>query len=205
MNDYTMIEKIKILIDIIVSSPLFLSCSMLGIAVLIFLILCVKRDEKISKWVFVIVFLCITLILLTGYNSLIFSLVDNLFDDIFMALYFPNLTVYVIILSISNAFLIYSIFSRKMKKSLKILNITNAFIIDVFLVLVIDTVSKNNINVYNELTVYSNSNLLILLELSSALFTSWILVRLLIRAHYKLKKYDEKEYPNMPQIIFDDI
>ena len=73
------------------------------------------------------------------------------------------------------------------------------------LVLVIDIVSKNDIDLYNSINIYSNSKLLVLLELSIAVFISWILINLLIRAHYKLKKYDEIEYPRMPEIVFEDI
>ena len=53
--------------------------------------------------------------------------------------------------------------------------------------------------------MFSNSNLLVLLELTSAVFVSWILILLLISAHKKLKKYDDIEYPKMPEIIFEDV
>ena len=73
-----------------------------------------------------------------------------------------------------------------------------------FLILIIDTVSKNNIDINDSLKIYSNTTLLVLLELSTAIFTSWILIKLFISAKLKLKKYDKKTYPKMPDIIFDD-
>ena len=66
-----------------------------------------------------------------------------------------------------------------------------------------DIVNTNNINIYDKVTIFSNSNLLVLLELSTAIFTSWLLLNILISAKHKLKKLDKKETPEMPEIIFD--
>ena len=83
---------------------------------------------------------------------------------------------------------------------------------DLILIFIIGIVTKYNINVYEELTVYTNSKLLVLLEINSALFTSWLLLNLFIQAYFKTKKYDERvEYSNtveikdesVPEIIFD--
>ena len=205
MQDFSLIEKIKILMDIIVSSPLFLFCFMIGIAVLIFFIISIKKDKKINKWIFISIWIVLALILVINYNSVVFKLIDSLFDSLFMALYFPNITIYIIMLFTSNLFLIYSIFSKKVSKKNKILNFINALIINLFLILIIDIVKRNGINVYDQLNIYSNSNLLVLLQLTSATFTSWILISLLLSAHNKLKKYDQKENNKMPEIIFEDI
>ena len=203
MDDLSLAQKTKVLTDMISSSPLFLFCSMLAIAVLIFFIICIKKNIKINKWIFIGVWILLALIVIIKYNSVVLGLIDNLFDSIFMALYFPNLTVYLVILAISNFFFIYSIFNRKLSKSHKIINIINAIVIDVFLIIIIDIVSQNNINVYDELTVFSNRDLLVMLELNSAIFTSWILLNLFFSAHKKLKKYDKKELPKMQEIVFD--
>lgn len=204
MNDFSVLEKLKILVNLIVSSPLFLLFSMLSIATLIFFIICVKKDIKFNKWIFISVWCFIALMIIISYKSIFFNLLDNLFNNLFMALYFPNLTVYVLVLFVSNFFFIYSVLSKNIIKSHKILNVLNALIINILLVFIIDIVNKNNINVYDTLTIYSNSNLLVLLELSTAVFTSWVLLNLLISAHQKFKKYDT-DLPKMPEIIFEDV
>ena len=76
-------------------------------------------------------------------------------------------------------------------------------ILDFMFLLIINVVSKYNINIYEEINLYTNSTLLVLLELSMGIFTSWILVILFAKAHNKLKKYDKNEYPEMQEIIFD--
>lgn len=203
MNDFSLIDKFKILMNIIASSPLFLTCSMIGTALLILLIISIKNEKKINKIIFISMFSILAIILIFGYSSVFLNLFDNLFDEVFTALYFPNLTVYLMIVIISNFFFIYSVFNKKMYKSHKIVNISTTILINIFLIVIIDIVKTNQINVYDTLTIYSNSNLLVLLELTSAIFTSWILLNLLITAYHKLKKYDKKEYPEMPEIIFD--
>ena len=205
MNDYSLIDKFKVLMNMIASSPLFLFCSMIGVCILILYIIQLKEDKKVNKWIYIGIWSALFVVLIINYNSVMINLLDNLFDAIFNALYFPNLVVYVVILAISNIVLIYSLISKKTDKKNKVINFFEALVIDILLFLIIDIVKTNNINVYDELTIYSNSNLLILLELTSAIFTSWILINLMLRAHKKLKKYDSSKYSNRPEIVFEDV
>lgn len=203
MINYSIGDKLKMLVEIIMSSPLFLCCFMIGIAFFIYYIISIYKNNKINKWVFVAVWVILLAILVIRYNKVVLSLFDNLFENIFMALYFPNLAVYIVILFISNIMLIYSILNRSICKSYKITNVLSAFVIDIFLVLIVDIVNKNSVNVYKQINVYTNPALLVLLQLTTAVFVSWLLINLFITAHRKLKKYDKKQYPDMPEIIFD--
>ena len=205
MNDFSLVEKLEILMNIIATSPLFLFCTMMSIAVLILFIICIKKDKKINKWIFISIWALLILVLIIKYNSIFINIIDSLFDSIFMVLYFPNITVYIIILLIINASFLYSLISRKVSKINKIINFISALIIDLFLVLIVDIVKNNEINIYNDLNMFTNSNLLILLQLTSSIFVSWVLLSLLVSAHKKLKKYDKKAYSVMPEIIFEDI
>lgn len=204
MNDFSLVEKFKVLMNIILSSPLFLFCSMLGVALLIFFIICIKKEKKINKWIFISIWLLLILILIINYTDIFINIVDAFFDGIFMALYFPNITVYIVFLSIMNIMLIYSLINKRVNKGNKTINFICTLIDDFLLILIIDIISGNNINVYDSLNIYTNSNLLVLFQLTSAIFVSWILLNLLVSAHRKLKKYDKKEYPKMPEIIFED-
>lgn len=205
MNDFSLMEKLKILMNIIGSSPLFLFCSMLAIVILIFLIINIKKETKINRWIFIGLWGILFIVLVINYNDIVIKLMDDLFNYIFKILYFPDLPIYVIVLIISNFFFVFSIISKKTENSYKILNAITAIILDVILVLVIDIVSNSKIDIYNNINIYSNSNLLVLLELSIAIFISWLLINLLITANYKLKKYNKVEYPKMQEIIFEDL
>ena len=67
-----------------------------------------------------------------------------------------------------------------------------------------DTIKNNSINIYEQVSMYADFNTMILMQLNSAIFISWILISLLFSAHDKLKKYDKKDLPNMPEIVFDE-
>ena len=205
MNDISLVEKLKILMNIIVSSPLFLFCSMVSVALLILYIILIKKNKKINKWIFIIVWCILLLMLIINYNTVVLNLLDDLFDNVIMALYFPSMTVYIIVLIISDFFFIYSLFSKKMDIKYRIVNFVNALLINLLLILIVDITKRNNIDIYNQLSIYSNSDLLVLFQFSTAIFTSWILINLFISAHTKLKQYDKKEKEELPEIVFEEI
>ena len=195
MNDFPLIEKINILMNLISSSPVFLVCSIIAIVFLVFLVFCIITNRKVNKWLFISITSLISIIILINYGTLIIKIVDKVIDMAFMALYFPNIVVYVSVLIISNVFFITSLFSKKIIKSHKISNIVNSLFLDFLLILVIDVLSKNNINIFDEINLYTNSTLLVLLQLSMGIFTSWFLINLILSAHSKLKKFAKIEYP----------
>ena len=202
MKDFSLIEKFNILMELISSSSLFLVVSMIGIAVLIFIIICIIKNQKINKKIFIITFSLIGFIILINYNVVIFKVLDIIIDSVFKFLYFPNLPMYIAILLIINIIFIISMFDKRSKLK-KIINSITTVIFDILFILIISVVSKNNINIYEEINLYTNSTLLVLLELSTGTFTSWILINLFVSAHNKLKKFDKKEYPKLQEIIFD--
>ena len=208
MNEFSIIEKIKILAKVISSSPFFLLCVFFGIFLILFSLLCFFLKQKPNKLFLISGWVALIVLLVIVYKGFFINLFDNLVNNVFMALYFPNLSIYVIIIAISNFFFIYSLVSKKVKGFHKTLNITSSISIDLLLILIVDVINRNNINVYEALTVYSNSYLLVLLEFTTSIFASWILLNIFTNIYEKLKKYDDKEYPKMQEfnsseIIFD--
>ena len=142
MNDFSLVEKINILMNIISSSTLFLICSIIGIILLIFFIICIIRNKKINKTVFILISLLIGLILLINYGTIILNILDAIIDSVFIALYFPSLPIYVSVLLISNIMFVISIFNKKFNKLKKIINLINCILLDFLLILIIDIGGK---------------------------------------------------------------
>ena len=94
MSNLSLIEKIILLMNITLSSPLFLFYFIMSIVVLILFIVSMKKGSKINKWFFIVIWSLLLLILMLNYNSIIINILDVFFDGIFMALYFPNITKY---------------------------------------------------------------------------------------------------------------
>lgn len=205
MNDYSLTEKLKILMNMVSQSPLFIFSFMVAISLLIFYIICLKKNKKINKWIFISIWAITLLILIIRYNSVVLNLINEFFDSVFMALYFPNFSIYIAILIFSNFFLLYSLIKKNLDKLYKIINFLGALFIDMLFILIVDVVNTNSLDIKNSLTMYSNSNLLVLLELSMSIFVSWILANLFISAKIKLQKYDNLENVKLPEIVFEDI
>ena len=205
MNDYSLTEKLKILMNMIFKSPLFLFSFIIALFLFIVFIIFLKKDKKINKWFFISAWLIIFIVLVIKYNSIVFYLIDSFFDSIFMALYFPNISIYITLVIISNFFLLYSFIKKDLDKSYKLINFLSSLLIDTLLILIIDVVNSNSLNINDSLVIYSNSNLLVLFELTTSIFTSWILVNLFASARLKLKKYDVPKKEKLPEIVFEDI
>ena len=203
MEDVSFLNKLSILNDIILSSPLFLFSILLFEIALIVYILFKRGKINISKKMVICVWIFVVFVLLIIYHDVFFNLIDNFINYIFTALYFPNLAVYLAVVCISNVFFFMSILDKNINKKHKTINIINSILIDSLLIFIIDLVNRNHINVYEKLTIFSNPKLLVLLELSTGIFTSWIILNLFISLKEKLKKYDAEEYPDMPEIIFN--
>ncbi len=203
MKDFNLLDKFKIVIDMIFKSPLLLLGVITGIILIILSILYIKKSIKINKWVLISIWAVTLLLFIINYNDIILNLLNSIINNIFMTLYFPNISTYAFIMVISNFFFVYSLVNKKIRNAHKVINISNALILNVFLALVIETIKNSGIVDYNSISIYTNSNLLVLLELTSGIFVSWILVNLFITIYYKLQKYDVVE-EKLPEIIFDN-
>lgn len=204
MQDFSLSERIKILANIVVSSKFFLFFSIFVILSLMLLLITHILDKKLNKIIYISIWLIFLGIILIFYRDVLINIVDNLFDNIFLIIYFPSISFYFIILVVSNFFLLYSLFNKKMKKIYKTLNVLNALLINSILLFVVSIINKNNINVYDKLSVYSNSNLLVLIEFTTALFIIWLILNFSFTTFFELKKKDKKELPKMEEIIIFD-
>lgn len=172
----------------------------LGAFISLFILLLANRfkNKKITKILCILVYLGIFGTLFYFFNNEILKLLDYLVNNIFLFLFFPNLAVYVLVLVIINVIVIKSTFSKKENKFTNIVNIIFFVIFNLIFYLIIDSIIKNNINVYEQLNVYTNKDLLILIELSMKLFIVWLIVLLIskitsnILFYVSLKKLTNK-------------
>lgn len=207
MENISFLGKIKILLNTIISKPFFALSALIGIVLAILMIIDIIKHKKIRKRYYLASWLFIFLFIVTKYMSVIPTLVDNLINQIFLILYFPSIGVYMLLLIIINLGFIYSLI-KNIHKSYKILSGIISILMDLLFIFVINIILDNKIDITSEITLYTNSNLLVLLELSTALFVSWLLLIIFISAYLKLKVLDNNilfvediEYPEMEVYI----
>ena len=186
MVNFSFLEKLIQLKDIIMSSSFFLFSIIISIILLITMLISVKSNRRIPKLIFIISWIFVITFIIFRYHDSLWYIFDRLFGRIVEEIYFPSLTVYTCVLIITNLIIIISFFRKKMNNIFKIINLTVAMEINFLFILILDTIVKNNIDIYAGVITYSEPKLLVLLEFSMFLFLTWIF---LISILLLIKKY----------------
>ncbi len=178
MLQLTLLEKLKILFDLILASPFFIF--LLIFTILVFIILLDSKNYKkrqVQKYILGIYLLVFIAVIIKHHSSFL-SVVDYLINNVFVIFYFPNIAVYATMIIIINIIMLKSIFSNK-DKIIRTVNMASYSIIMYLMLLIIYTITTESIDVYNEVSLYSNTTILSLVELSNILFLIWIILILL--------------------------
>ena len=190
-------EKLKTLFGIISSSTFFLIALIISVILLITIIISLKKFKKIGKKLFIISWIVVVIVLLVRYYEYIFQLADSFIENIFMAIYFPNLAVFTMALIINNAMLYTSILKRSLDMIYRIIWITSAILTNFLFVLILDIVVSSKIDIYTASSVYSNKNLFVLLEINMAIFTVSIILTIIC---FVIKKITRDKKSNITNI-----
>ena len=201
------------LIDIIVGSPSSILFIILGLIFSIAMIINLKKNKTIGKTLYLIGWIFIILFIIIKYNTYLSKIFDNLINNIFMQIFFPNIATYAIIIIITNIIFLYTIFNKKSNTLNKLINSPFFITIMVLMVFTIELISKNNINVYQRKEVYANENILTLIESTTLIFTLWIIIliskmilkKLINKSDNKIKKEFEENINNQTPITPEPI
>ena len=96
-------------------------------------------------------------------------------NNFFIAIYFPNLAVYLAAIIATNIILWTSISNPRTSKIVKKINILVFTVITYILVLILNTIKTNNLDVFTQTSVYGDKTAQALIELSSVIFIAWII------------------------------
>lgn len=191
MADLSIVEKIKLLFNTAISTPFFILYAVVGILLVIFMIIDIKKNKKFSKYIYIISGIFLITFFFIKYFNIILKVIDSFIEIVIKALYFPNLGIYIVMLIIANIIFIYNMISKKTYKSSKIIAGIITILIDFIFILIIGIISSEKIDITSEVKLYSDATMLTLLQISMALFASEGLLLGLSLASHKLKKYDK--------------
>ncbi len=191
MADLSIVEKIKLLFNTAISTPFFIIYAIVGILLIIFMIIDIRKHKKFSKFIYIFTGIFLITFFLIKYFNIIIKVIDSFIEIIMKALYFPNLGIYVVMLIITNVTFVYSMINRKVYKSNKIISGIINVLIDFIFILIIGIISSEKIDITSEVKLYSDTTILTLLQISMALFASQYLLLGLSIASHKFKKYDK--------------
>lgn len=175
MSKMSFWEKIDILFDLSKSSYLYI--------LIIFILLSlgiiftttnnktINRNKKIYIGFSIFTFICMFLI----YHKSLSKIFDYMMNNLFIAIYFPNLAIYLAAIIITNIIVWFSIFNFKTSDSIRKLNTIIYLLMNYLLALVLSVIHKNNLDVFTQSSIYTNKQATAIIELSSIIFIVWIL------------------------------
>lgn len=174
MSYLSIAEKFKILFDMILDVKfIFIFLGVLVIATFLYLIK--KIDNR--KYIMIIT---LSLLLILGIDIVInykelAEVFDNFMTIFFSNIYFPSVYVYVGTLLIVAIAFITSMFNKMLNKIYKIINGITFVMNNILLVIILNIIAKNKIDVFTPNELYTNINLVAVLEISIGLFGLWVL------------------------------
>ena len=170
----TLMEKLDMLKDIIMSnSYLFIiSISFVVIAIILLNLKKINKDMLIKSCIGIYIIIIIFTIL--EFNKEFYGIIDYLINEVFFNLLFPSIATYAVTVVISNIIIIKSIFDKKTKKIIRKINILVYCFLSLILFLILNFIKTNNIDVYSSVAVYTNKELFVLIELNMGIFLTWI-------------------------------
>lgn len=174
MSYLSIVEKFKILFDMILDVKfIFIFLGVLVIATFLYLIK--KIDNR--KYIMIIT---LSLLLILGIDIAInykelAEVFDNFMTIFFSNIYFPSVYVYVGTLLIVAIAFITSMFNKMLNKIYKIINGITFVMNNILLVIILNIIAKNKIDVFTPNELYTNINLVAVLEISIGLFVLWVL------------------------------
>ena len=101
MTEFSFLDRIKTIFEMIFSSTFFISLFIVLILTIIILIVNSKIKSKIPKYFSILAYLIIMIFVFVKYGSYVLSINDSVVEKFFSAMYFPNLVVYLSMLLIT--------------------------------------------------------------------------------------------------------
>ena len=208
MTYLTILEKLKILLDILLDYKIILIFTILLIILtLLYLVKILNKKKYILSMIlsFIVVF---SISIISNYKILSTTF-DNFTTIFFRGIYFPSIYLYITTLILLLVVFIMSILSIKLPRTYKVINTTAFIINNIFLAIILNIIAKNKIDIFSVNSLYTNTNLVVILELNMSMIIIWLLSLIVVYLtniicdRITLKK--KTKVPTTNEIVIDNI
>lgn len=201
MTKMSFMDKIQVLIDITSSSNIFIVV-ILSLLFLAYMFITInKKNLKNSKFTYFLIYGIVIASLLFTYRKSLGNMFDYLVDNLFIIIYFPNLAVYLSAIIVAHIILWISVFKQNISKLIKVINVLFYIVITYILILVLNVINLNNLDVFTQSSIYSNSDALALIELSSSIFMVWIVFLIIYTMIRSFQRTTENEAIEQAKVV----
>ena len=162
-----------------------------------------KKSIKQEKIIIITFSILIALLICIIYHASIANIFDYMMDNLFITIYFPTITIYFAAIIITNIVFWLSIINQKTAVLIKRVNIFIYILMNYLLALILSIVNTEDLDVFTQSSIYGNTRVTALIELSSIIFIVWIIFLALYKTIliYIRKDYKLKEKRNIIRII----
>lgn len=181
MSKMTFMDKLSVLLNVSLSSKLFIALFILLIIIGFVLIKNNNNDVQKNKKIYLMITIFISALVIFTFNTSLAKMFDYMMNNLFIIVYFPNIAIYLAAIIATNVILFVSIFSNKTSKVIKNINIIVYTIINYLLVLLLFTVNKSGLDLFSQSSIYQNESATALIELTSILFIIWVVFLVLYK------------------------
>lgn len=175
MKYTSILEKMQCLLGLVNSSIVYMT--FLGMIVILLSLFLTKRLKR-NKFIVMMVVLYLSLftfVILNNYKSLS-SVFDSIMTNLFTNIYFPSAYVYLFIIVVIDISMLVSLLNVKIDKIFKIINNVVYGMMQFILVIIMDIIANNDIDIFSKTSLFTNSKLVMMLELSVNIFIIWLIV-----------------------------
>lgn len=179
MTYLSIIEKLNILFKLLWDFKFLMI--FIGVILLFTILYIIKKINSKNYLIFIL----ISFVFMFGISIISnYDVLSNTFDNFatifFGNIYFPSIYVYIGVLVISFIAFVISIFNIMLKKIYKVINSIMFITNNILFIVILNIIAKNKIDIFSANSLYTNTSLIAVLELSMGLFIVWILSLIVI-------------------------
>lgn len=189
MTQTTILDKLKIIFEVSKSSKLFIGVIIFIILLALVALTTTRKNAKRGKFIYGLAYSTVLVAILVLYHDSLGKMFDYMMNNFFIVLYFPNIAVYLAAIIIANIILLVSVFGFKTPKLVKTINVIVYAIIHYLLALVLNVITKNDLDIFSQISIYGNAEAQAIIEFSSAIFMVWMVFLILYKM---IRKYQLK-------------
>ena len=188
----SLLGKIGIILKYIFSS--FLSIEMFIMCLLLFLILLfnLKKNNFIFQLIAIAIYMGFIIGVFISYTTYVKTCIDSFIKSIMNYIYFPSTIVYFFIMLFVVVMTLYTLFSRKMTFTKKIVNYSVFSILYFLFMSFLSLAAYNAVDLLDLSKLYQSDTILSFVQISNLLLLIW----LIYTGFYHLYLYFQKKYDN---------
>ena len=194
MSKLSFLDKLGVLFEVSKSSYLFIIAIVLLIILGIIFATTNMKNAKRNKKIYLSFTIFTVCFIIMVYHGSLSNIFDYMMDNFFIAIFFPNLAIYLAAIITTNIIVWISIFSFRTSEMIKRVNIIVFIIMNYLLALILSIINTDNLDVFKQSSIYGSTKATALVELSSIVFMIWIIFLIIYKIIlvYILKDYKQK-------------